>query len=118
MRKRPITPNPQDAPHLDEGWLDLERAAVVEVTSEQRDYPVEGCTGRGRIAGLACHRFWYSNHQANLRTSHNDSNALRSPSKKPRQSVPKSSSCDGLRMAGIHFEKSFASSGISVPLTR
>jgi hypothetical protein len=41
MRKRPITPNPQDAPHLDEGWLDLERVAVVEVTSEEQDYPVE-----------------------------------------------------------------------------
>ena len=41
MRKRIITPISQDAPHLDEGWLDLERAAVVEVTSEDKDYPVE-----------------------------------------------------------------------------
>ena len=41
MRKRPFTPISQDAPHLDEGWLDLERAAVVEVTSEDKDYPVE-----------------------------------------------------------------------------
>jgi hypothetical protein len=41
MRKRLITPIQQDVPHLDEGWLDLDREAVVEVTSEEKDYPVE-----------------------------------------------------------------------------
>jgi len=41
MRKRLITPIPHDVPHRDEGWLDLDREAVVEVTSEDRDYPVE-----------------------------------------------------------------------------
>jgi hypothetical protein len=41
MRKRPITPIPQAAPPLEERWLDLERVAVVEVTSEEKDYPVE-----------------------------------------------------------------------------
>ena len=41
MRKRLIMPIPQDAPPRDEGWLDLDRAAVVEVTSEEKDYPVE-----------------------------------------------------------------------------
>jgi len=41
MRKRPITPIPQGAPHLDEGWLDLDSAAVVEVTSEDKEHPVE-----------------------------------------------------------------------------
>jgi len=51
MRKRPITPISQDAPHLDEGWLDLERAAVVEVTSEQRDYPVEAALVAGELRG-------------------------------------------------------------------
>src|ERR1035437_6665328 len=48
--------------------------------------------------------------------SRKDSHASRSSSKKPRQSVPKSSSCDGLRMADARFEKLCASSGISVPL--
>ena len=35
MRKRLTTPSPipQDAPPLDEGWLDLDREAMVEVTS-------------------------------------------------------------------------------------
>ena len=51
MRKRPITPIPQDAPHLDEGWLDLDRAAVVEVTSEEKDYPVESAFVSGETRG-------------------------------------------------------------------
>jgi hypothetical protein len=51
MRKRPISPIRQDVPHLDEGWLDLERAAVVEVTSEQRDYPVEAALVAGELRG-------------------------------------------------------------------
>ena len=41
MRKRLTTAIPQDVRHQDEGWLDLDREAVVEVTSEERDYPVE-----------------------------------------------------------------------------
>src|ERR1700693_3366337 len=51
MRKRLITPIPQDAPHLDEGWLDLDRAAVVEVTSEGKDYPVESALVAGEMRG-------------------------------------------------------------------
>jgi hypothetical protein len=51
MRKRLITPIPQDAPHLDEGWLDLDRAAVVEVTSEDKEYPVESALVAGEMRG-------------------------------------------------------------------
>jgi hypothetical protein len=51
MRKRIITPISQDARHLDEGWLDLDRAAVVEVTSEDKDYPVEGALVSGEMLG-------------------------------------------------------------------
>ena len=41
MRKRLITPSPQaNTPH-DEGWMALDREAVVEVTSEEKEYPVE-----------------------------------------------------------------------------
>src|ERR1017187_10601696 len=50
--------------------------------------------------------------------SHKDSHASRSSSKKPRQSVPKSSSCDGLGMVDARFERLCASSGISVPPTQ
>jgi hypothetical protein len=41
MRKRLITPIPQDVPPLDVGWLELNDAAVVEVTSEEKEHPVE-----------------------------------------------------------------------------
>jgi hypothetical protein len=34
MRKRLITQIPQDILPLDEGWLNLDSTAVVEVTSE------------------------------------------------------------------------------------
>src|SRR6202162_6236681 len=51
MRKRLITPIPQDAPPLDEGWLDLDDAAVVEVTSEENGYPVESALVAGETRG-------------------------------------------------------------------
>src|SRR5207302_10160650 len=51
MRKRLITPIPQDAPPRDEGWLDLDGAAVVVVTSEEKDYPVESALVSGEMRG-------------------------------------------------------------------
>jgi hypothetical protein len=68
MRKRLTTPIPipQDAPPLDEGWLELDRAAVVEVTSEEKDYPVESALVLGEV-GLEGGRFWHSNHPSVLR---------------------------------------------------
>jgi hypothetical protein len=51
MRKRLITPIPQSAPALNEGWLDLDGAAVVEVTSEEKGYPVESALVSGEIRG-------------------------------------------------------------------
>jgi hypothetical protein len=41
MRKRLITPSPHAGTLHDEGWLDLDAIAVVEVTSEENGYPVE-----------------------------------------------------------------------------
>lgn len=51
MRKRLITPTTQDAEHPDKGWLDLDGAAVVEVTSEEKEYPVEGALVSGEMRG-------------------------------------------------------------------
>jgi hypothetical protein len=51
MRKRLITAIPQDAPPRDEGWLDLDGAAVVEVTSEEKEYPVESALVSGEMRG-------------------------------------------------------------------
>src|ERR1039457_7128562 len=49
MRKRLITPIPQNVPLPDEGWLNLDGAAVVEVTSEEKDYPVESALVSGAM---------------------------------------------------------------------
>src|SRR5256714_13764413 len=51
MRKRLITPIPRDAPPRDEEWLDLDGAAAVEVTSEEKDYPVESALVPGEMRG-------------------------------------------------------------------
>jgi hypothetical protein len=51
MRKRLITRSPQDAAAHDEGWLDLDRLAVVEVTSEDKDYPVESALAAEEVRG-------------------------------------------------------------------
>jgi hypothetical protein len=51
MRKRLITPIPQDDLAPDAGGLDLDGAAVVEVTSEEKDYPVESALVSGEIRG-------------------------------------------------------------------
>jgi hypothetical protein len=41
MRKRIVTPNPVTVQARGEGWFDLEHAATVEVTSEDKDFPIE-----------------------------------------------------------------------------
>lgn len=51
MRKRVVASIPQSAPAGDEGWLDLDRAASVEVTSEDRDYPIESTLLTGEKRG-------------------------------------------------------------------
>jgi hypothetical protein len=53
MRKRLITPipTPQDAPPPDEGWLELDSAATVEVTSEEKEYPIESVLVLGEMLG-------------------------------------------------------------------
>jgi hypothetical protein len=51
MRKRLISANQQAGTLHDEGWLDLDREAVVEVTSEEKEYPVEAALVAGEIRG-------------------------------------------------------------------
>ena len=41
MRKRIVTPSRATVQMRSEGWLDLEHAATVEVTSEDKDFPIE-----------------------------------------------------------------------------
>jgi len=49
MRKRLITPIRQDTPPRNERWLDLDGAGVVEVTSEEKEYPVESALVSGEM---------------------------------------------------------------------
>lgn len=51
MRKRLITPTPETIRAHGEGWLDVERAAAVEVTSEDKDCPVEAAFISGDARG-------------------------------------------------------------------
>ena len=51
MRKRLITPMPETGRSRGEGWLDVERAAMVEITSEHKDYPVESAFVSGEAQG-------------------------------------------------------------------
>ena len=41
MRKSQIRRIPQNAPLRDQGWMDIDRSASVEVSSEETDYPIE-----------------------------------------------------------------------------
>ncbi len=51
MRKRIITAIPERIETRGEGWLDVERVAVVEVTSEDKDYPIESAFVSGDARG-------------------------------------------------------------------
>lgn len=51
MRKRLITPTSESIRTRGEGWLDLERAAVVEVTSEDKECPVESAFASEDVRG-------------------------------------------------------------------
>ena len=52
MRTRRITPTLETVRPHGEGWLDLERAAAVEVTSEEEDYPIESAVDIGVYSSL------------------------------------------------------------------
>jgi len=51
MRKRLIASISKDAPAANPGGLELDRVAVVEVTSEEKEYPVESALVAGEMRG-------------------------------------------------------------------
>jgi hypothetical protein len=51
MRKRLITPTPENIQTHGEGWLDVERVAIVEITSEDKDFPIEAAFVSGDARG-------------------------------------------------------------------
>lgn len=51
MRKRQISPTPSGDPPSAQPWLDLNRTALVEVTSEEDGYPIESALLEGKDHG-------------------------------------------------------------------
>jgi hypothetical protein len=51
MRKRIIGQGPRAVATAEPGWVDLERLAQVEITSEDADYPIESALIPGRGSG-------------------------------------------------------------------
>jgi hypothetical protein len=51
MRKRQITPSLDTVRSSAEGWLDIGRVAVVEITSEEKEHPVEAAFASGETQG-------------------------------------------------------------------
>ena len=51
MRKRIISPVQEQKVDSDQNWLDLEKLAVVEVTSENDAYPIESALLPGKASG-------------------------------------------------------------------
>ena len=51
MRKHLFTPTPLGIRPDDAGWLDLDRAATVEVTSEEKDYGIDAALVSGETQG-------------------------------------------------------------------
>jgi len=51
MRKRLITRTPEIVRSRGEGWLDVERAAIVEKTSEDKTFPAESAFVTGETGG-------------------------------------------------------------------
>jgi hypothetical protein len=49
MRKRIITPTPETV--RAEAWLDVEKVALVELTSEEKNYPIESAFVSGETRG-------------------------------------------------------------------
>lgn len=51
MRKQVITPESQSAEDRDHSWLNLDRTAAVEITSEDAEHPIEAALAPGDKRG-------------------------------------------------------------------
>lgn len=51
MRKRLITPTPENIQTHEDRWLDVERAATIEITSEDKEFPIEAAFVSGVARG-------------------------------------------------------------------
>jgi hypothetical protein len=118
MRKRPITPTAERITACGEGWLDVERAAVLEFTSEDKDFPIESAFVSGDARGWRA----ASPGSQPIRLLFDHPQRLRCISlifdEDETGGVRKSLYCGGPRKATAHLKRLFVSSGISVHLNR
>ena len=117
MRKRLITPTQESIRSRGEGWLDVELAAVIEFTSEEKDAPVESAfvsgEGRGWLAATTG--------KQTIRLVFDQPQTIKCISlvfEESNTAEHRSSFCDGLKTAGTQCKKLCASDGISVHLGR
>jgi hypothetical protein len=113
MRKRVISPTAADA-QREQLWLDLSNAASVEVTSEQPGYPIESALlpghhggWRAAVAGPQTIRLIFERPCTVRRILL----VFEEPDLERTQLC-----CAGLPTKGVHFTKSYVSSGISAPV--
>jgi len=51
MRKRLISATPKRVRPEDEGWMDMDTSAVIAVSAEQKDYPIDSALLTGEAQG-------------------------------------------------------------------
>jgi len=91
--------------------LDVERAAIVEITSEDKNFPIEAAFASG--AGRGWHERRRGVRQfVSFSISRRGLAEFRWSLREPNPRAPKNSSCAGRGMVGAHLPTSCASSGI------
>ena len=117
MRKRLITATTETVRPDAGGWLDLEHAAVVEVTSEAEGFPVESALLLRETRGWRA----ASSGTQTIRLVFDEPQNLKHISlifEEEQTARRKNSSCGGLRIKGVRFEKLCASNGTSAHPTQ
>ena len=112
MRKRPTSTIKEPLLAHDEPWIDIETAAVVEVSSEQKDFPIDSALLPGEATGW---RATKPGTQTVRLMFHQPQKVRRIVLVFEENDIKRTkiSFCDGLRMVDIHSKKLSVSSGIS-----
>ena len=109
MRKKIINRSPKETVSTDHAWLDLERLAQVEITSEEAGHPVESALTTGGGPGWLAGETGKQTIRCSL-TNRRRSGTFISYLRKGDGSGPMSLCCDGRKTVGGPTGKSFASS--------
>ena len=103
MRKRLISPTPERVRPHDESWIDLDGAAMVEVTSEEEHYPIESALLSRETRGWRASRPGAQT----VRLVFDEPQRLKRIALFSRKTIhdgPKNSSCDGRQTSAVEFQ--------------